>query len=500
MFYFSKSKYTTFAQCPKMLWLRTYRPELAAEDASAEERMTKGNAVGDLAMGIFGDYEEMTAVDESGKIDLSKMIENTADAIERGAENICEASFSHEGAYCAVDILHKEKDGYAIYEVKSSTTTKYVYVVDISYQKYVLEKCGIKVTGTYVVNINNKYLFKGGTLDLQKLFKVTDVSALVEQESKIRPIEKQLDEAKRVLNSKNEPALDLSEGCRSPYPCAFWKYCSRHVDTPSVFDVYKMPFHEQLDLYRRGVVRLNDVKASAKLNALQRRQIDFILENRPPHVDKEGVRDFLDGLYYPLYFLDFETMQPVVPEYPNSRPYQQIVFQYSLHYIERENGELKHEEFLGVSGEDPRRPLAERLVEDIPENACVLAYNRGFERGRIKELALLFPDLAEKLMKIHANIQDLIIPFHKGFYYDKAIGNSFSIKSVLPAMFPDDPELDYHNLEGVHNGGEAMTIFPLIKDMPQEEREIARKNLLKYCELDTYAMVKIWQKLKEVCK
>ena len=229
---------------------------------------------------------------------------------------------------------------------------------------------------------------------------------------------------------------------------------------------------------------------------MQKRYIDYALHDKPEHVDKDGIKSFLDSLTYPLYFLDFETMQLVIPEYPNSKPYQQIPFQYSLHYIENENGIVMHKEFLGVSGEDPRRALAEQLVADIPENACILAFNRGFERGRIKELALLFPDLSEKLMGIHANIYDLIDPFHHGYYYNKAIGNSFSIKSVLPAMFPNDPELDYHNLDGVHNGGEAMNLFPLIKDMPPAEQEIARRNLLKYCELDTYAMVKIWLKLK----
>ena len=180
--------------------------------------------------------------------------------------------------------------------------------------------------------------------------------------------------------------------------------------------------------------------------------------------------------------------------------YQQITFQYSLHYIENQGGEIKHKEFLGESGVDPRRPLAEQLVNDIPTNACVLAYNKGFECGRIKELATLFPDLSDSLMKIRANIKDLIDPSHDGYYYNKAIGNSFSIKSVLPAMFPNDPELDYHNLEGVHNGGEAMTLFPKIKDLPLDEQATARKNLLKYCELDTYAMVKIWQKLIELSK
>ena len=80
------------------------------------------------------------------------------------------------------------------------------------------------------------------------------------------------------------------------------------------------------------------------------------------------------------------------------------------------------------------------------------------------------------------------------------MGGSFSIKSVLPALFPDDPELDYHNLEGVHNGGEAMAIFPKIKDMPPEDALKARKDLLAYCKLDTLAMVKVWQKLLEAVR
>ena len=144
--------------------------------------------------------------------------------------------------------------------------------------------------------------------------------------------------------------------------------------------------------------------------------------------------------------------------------------------------------------------MAERLVADIPQNACVLTFNDTFERTRCTELATLFPDLAEKLLGIRDNIQDLLDPFREGYYYNKDVGNSFSIKVILPAIFPGDPDLDYHNLDGVHNGGEAMTIFPLIKDMPPAEQEIVRKQLLEYCKLDTYAMVKIWQKLRELCK
>jgi hypothetical protein len=193
-------------------------------------------------------------------------------------------------------------------------------------------------------------------------------------------------------------------------------------------------------------------------------------------------------------------MQPIIPEFAGTKPYAQIPFQYSLHYLETPDGELKHTEFLGISGEDPRRALAEQLCRDIPMNVCTLAYNKGFECGRIKELAEYFPDLAEHLLNIADNIQDLIIPFRAGHYYNRAMGGSFSIKSVLPAIYPDDPSLDYHNLEGVHNGGEAMDLFPRIKDLPIDEQITARHNLLKYCELDTYAMVKVWEELVRVTK
>ena len=496
---FSKSKYCAFCQCPKILWLNKYKPEEKKEDPSKQERFEKGNVVGDLAMQLFGEFVEVTAFDSDGNLDMAKMIKNTNDCLKNGTINICEASFAPQGHFCSVDILHKEKDGYAIYEVKSSTHVTPVYITDVAYQKYVLEKCGINVTGTYVVHINSNYVFDG-TLDVQKLFTIKDVWALVEEESKKLDIDADLITMNKICNCENEPNIDLSISCREPYECVYWEYCSRHLPKPNVFDVYKMSFGKKVEAYQNGYFEFGDVRQAIKLNKLQKRQLDFVLKNIDEYIDKDGIKSFLDTLTYPLYFLDFETMQLTIPEYPNSKPYQQITFQYSLHYIETESGEIKHKEFLGESGVDPRRALAEQLVNDIPTDACVLAYNKGFECGRIKELATLFPDLSDSLMKIRANIKDLIDPFHDGYYYNKAIGNSFSIKSVLPAMFPNDPELDYHNLEGVHNGGEAMSLFPKIKDLPLDEQAIARRNLLKYCELDTYAMVKIWQKLIELSK
>ena len=206
----------------------------------------------------------------------------------------------------------------------------------------------------------------------------------------------------------------------------------------------------------------------------------------------------MDTLTYPLYFLDFESFQPAVPLYDKSSPYEQIVFQYSLHYVLEKDGKLYHKEFLAYPGEDPRRAVAEHLCEDIPTDVCVLAYNMGFEKGRIASLAKLYPDFEEHLLNIHGNIKDLMVPFRNKDYYNKAMQGSYSIKYVLPALFPDDPSLDYHNLEGVHNGGEASAIFAAMVDMEPKQLEEYREHLLKYCELDTYAMVKIWERLLSI--
>lgn len=491
--YFSKSKYCSFWQCPKIVWLDKYKPEEKEVDESALGRMKSGNEVGDLAMGLFGDYTEVTAYSADGKLNLDEMKRKTTECIACGEENICEASFDYNGLYCAVDILHKENGGYAIYEVKSATNIKYNYLVDVAYQKYVLEKCGVKVTGTYVVCINNEYV-RRGEIDVKNLFKITDVKDLIADEYEV--VERNLTSAENLLSCDKEPNIDIGEQCSLSHECAYWKYCSKHLPEHNVFEIYRC--NKKWQLYKDGIVSFEDLQKHASLNFLQSRQVDFALNDRGTYVDNRLIDEFLNTLSYPLYFLDFETMQEIIPPFDGAKPYEQIPFQYSLHYIESENSCLSHKEFLGVSGEDPRRAIAESLCENIPENVCVLAYNKKFECGRLKELAEEFPDLSKHLLNIKRNVKDLLDPFQRGAYYNKAMGGSFSIKSVLPAIFPDDPALDYHNLEEIHNGGEAMTIFPLIKDMPPEEQKIARKNLLKYCELDTFAMVKVWQELVRV--
>ena len=517
----SKSKYTQFCQCPKALWLRTYKPEEAVVDASTEARFESGNEVGDLAMGLFGPFVEVTTKRDDGSLDLTAMIEKTRQEMERGTEVICEASFTHERNYCAVDILRKTSDGWAIYEVKSSSFPEFEgqtarlekYAPDIAYQKWVLTQCGINVTGTYLICLNSDYV-RHGDLDLQQLFVTVDMRKLVENEYLKVPA--RVRQAMTLIASDEEPDLDLSEHCMKPYGCAFLPYCKRQHGVPedqrTVFDLYRMPFGKKLEHYHAGRITFEELR-NEKLNDKQQMQVECTLE-QTEHINADGISQFLDRLTPPLYFLDFETMQDAVPKYDGAKVYSQITFQYSLHIYEEHStyvdaGRLKytksysditHREFLAPSdGSDPRRPLAEQLCRDIPMNVCTLAYNKMFECGRIRELAAMYPDLAVHLLNIADHIQDLIDPFRAGDYYVPAMHGSFSIKSVLPALFPDEPSLNYHNLDTrVQNGGDAMTIFPRIQHMPPEEAAASREALLRYCELDTWAMVKVWEKLKEV--
>lgn len=498
----SKSRYTTYCQCEKALWLRQFKPEEQIIDESTEARFEKGNEVGDLAMGLLGPFTEVTSynVDSDGQkcLDLKAMIDKTQQCLADGTENIAEASFSWNGNYCAVDILHKTDGGYAIYEVKSSSNLDHIdtYAKDVAYQKFVLTNCGIKVTGTYLVNINKEYVLDG-ELDIHDFFCINDIKEAVDNEYPL--VGSRIVAALRTLNGC-EPSTGIGKYCHKPYKCAFWDYCTRNVLTKqSVFSLYGIRFDKALEHMRAGRMTLEDMQEQP-LTDMQRLQIECTLRDSA-YIDKEGIRKFLSTLSYPLYFLDFETEQTIIPKYPGTRPNQQVTFQYSLHYIEHEGGELLHKEFLGESGKDPRRALAEQLCNDIPLNVCTTVYNDVFECSRLRELAAAFPDLAPHLLNIEEHIIDLIVPFRAGHYYVPSMEGSFSIKKVLPALFPDDPQLDYHNLSGgVQNGGEAMNIYPKIQFMSPEDQQAARKALLEYCCLDTFAMVKVWEKLLEVSK
>ena len=485
----SKSRYCKGLQCPKILWMDKYMPD-KAEDVLPESVMAIGNMVGDLARRYYGSFD-LVEFD----FDKEVMAKKTRQFMEAGSQNIAEAAFYVDGLYCAVDILHRNGDGFDIVEVKSSTHVTDIYVEDMAFQYYVLTRCGINVKKVCNMHLNSSYV-RHGDLELDKLFALEDYTDIVKE--KYGEVEEHIKAIREYIDTDEEPERDIDLYCENPYACAYYSYCSRHLPEQSVFDIRRLYASKKYELYHEGIVSFKDiVEKKPDLSEKQMKQVETAYYDRPDEIDPPKIREFLETLTYPLYHLDFETFQQAIPEYDGLSPYSQIPFQYSLH-IEQENGSLEHREFLAKEGTDPRRAIAESLCRDFPTDVCVLAYNMSFERGVLQRLADFFPDLSEHLLAIRENIHDLMIPFQQQHYYSKDMQGSYSIKYVLPALCPGDPELDYHALEGVHNGSEASATFANMPNHSPEEIAVMREHLLKYCCLDTLAMVKVLEKLKRI--
>lgn len=485
----SKTKYCEGLQCKKMLWLYQNKPEVITEVCN-DRIMKQGNLVHEVARYLFGNHIEINNNDNK-----NEMIKDTLYTIESYKDIIItEASFAYQNNFCSVDILIKNNDNYEIYEVKSGTELKDNYINDASYQYYILNKLGYKIDKCYLVYINNSYVRKE-LLDLNELFIKEDITndvILLQDE-----VEKNIKDINDYLKEINEPDKDLDISCFEPYECPFFNYCSRNLPTNNVFNIVGMSKKNKVSLYQNGIYKYEDL-LNTNINQKYKQQIKYELYDNEDYINKENIKEFLNTLSEPLYFLDFETFQMPIPLYVGLKPYEQIPFQYSLHI--KENDNLIHKEYLSESGIDPRRKLAERLIIDIPKDVCVLAYNMSFEKTVIKRLADTYPDLKDHLMNIYNNIKDLMIPFQNKDYYTKEMHGKYSIKYVLPALFPSDESLNYHNLDLIHNGDEAMGAFANLDNLSDEDKLYAKERLLRYCELDTYAMVKIYEKLLEVIK
>lgn len=487
----SKSRYTLGITCGKKLWLSCFKPEEAI-DTGKDVVLENGTKVGESARGLFGEYE-LIEFDTNFK----NMIDKTNELLNNKPNIICEASFSYDGNFCSVDILKNDIDGLEIYEVKSSTKISDIYIDDITYQTWVLKKIGLNVKKSYIVYVNNEYV-KHGEFDIHKYFNIEDVT----NDLDILSVDDNVKYLKNIINKKDEPIIDLSMACHKPYPCPFFKYCTKSQPTPNVFDIgWRLNFDKKLDMYYRNHITYESVLENEVINDKAKKQIKTFINNSKPIINKEPIKELLNSFKYPLYFLDFESFQEAIPTIDGTKPYQQICFQYSLHYYLEENGKLYHKEYLSDDYDgNPMYGLCKRLCEDIPLNSCVIVYNDRFEKTRLKEMAELFPEYKDHLLNIRDNIIDLWKPFDSQDYYVKEMSGRSSIKVVLPALFPNDPSLDYHNLEMVHRGDEASNAYLSLKSLSKEEQEKLRYNMLKYCELDTFAMIKIYEKLKEVVK
>ena len=485
----SKSRYCKGIQCKKILWLEKNKPD-EIDITNNESVLEQGNIIHEIARYLFKEHINIEYSDN-----LNEMIKDTYNTIESYKNiTITEASFNYNNNFCSVDILKKIDNKYEIYEVKSSTKIKDVYINDAAYQYYVLTNLGLNITKCSLIVINTDYVRKGN-IDLDKLFNKIDITKDVI--SLQDTVKNNIDDINEYLKNETEPIDDIDIKCHTPYDCPFFKYCTRNLPQNNVFNLASMKYTTKIDLYKQNKYSYEEL-LKLDINEKYKEQIEYELYDKEDSINIPKIKEFLDMLSYPLYFLDFETIAPPIPLYDETSPFEKVPFQYSLHYIEKKNGKLFHKEYLAEPNTDPRKELAETLINDIPKNTTVLAYNMSFEKSVINKLAKIYPKYREHLMNIHDNIKDLMIPFRDRSYYSKNMHGSYSIKKVLPSLFPNDESLNYKNLDLIHNGEEAMNNYMALSNMTEEEYEYTRERLLRYCELDTYAMVKIYEKLNEV--
>ncbi|MCB0345177.1 MAG: DUF2779 domain-containing protein [Bdellovibrionales bacterium] len=470
----------------KMLHYAVHRSELARERTEFEQAiLDQGTVVGTYATKRYPHGVEIQA--QPRQYELAAKL--TQEAIERGEETIFEASFLHQGAYARVDILNKSDSGWDVIEVKSSSHVKPEHKDDLAFQIWILNQLNIPVSGSYLMHINNQCTYP----DLTNLFTIVDLAPDVAE--RLPQIEASKHELLSVINSPDAPEVDIGPHCTKPYDCLYKAHCwaDKNIPVPSVFDLNKVG-KRGWDLYRRGVVDVHDITED---DLTERLHIPLqVYRTGERWVDQQKLNEHFSSWQYPLYFLDFESINPAIPRFEGTRSYQHIPFQYSLHTLETPDAELTHTDFLHTDPSDPRPALVDKLVNDIGPSGSIVVYHASFERGIISDLAAAFPDSSAQLNAMNTRLVDLEKVIIDAVYDPKFLG-SYSIKKVAPALLGE--AASYEGM-AIGDGTAAMRGYEeVVGCATSHERRTNLVEYLKdYCRKDTILMVLLLAKLKVV--
>ena len=490
----SKSRFQTGLQCDKALYLTCYMPQLADESSEMDKATQEnGTKVGILAQQL---YPQGELINEDYRQPEEALV-HTQNALNDGASELFEAAFMHDNVLVRCDILKRnEDDTFDLIEVKSATSVKNQNITDVAVQMHVLEGAGIKVRNAYLMHLNSDYVYDGGNLDLEQLFKKEDVT-LRAQDYAEREVSEDLKNMFRVLNQKGKVPNDcIGRHCTSPHICSFYSHCHQNLPEHPITELPRISEKLMSQLIQDNIWSITDIPAGYKgLTPTQERVRDSVVTNNIK-IEKT-LKDDLNRVKYPLHFLDFETMQTVVPEYVGTRPYQQIPFQWSDHIMdEKEN--LTHEEFLHQNpGRDPREGFVEKLLKNLERDKGSIVVYSDFEKQRLAELARDYPEYDERINKVIDRLFNLEKVVNQKVNHPEFKGKT-SIKYVLPAIVQEN---DYENLE-IKNGAVAMTRYrqAISGEVDQSTAKKTFEDLLVYCGVDTMSMVKVFNALKKMGK
>jgi hypothetical protein len=444
----SKSDYMLFLRQPAWLWLKKNDPsKLPPVDAATQAMFDAGHAFEPYVESLF---PEGVTLGFSDFYEYRSLPLRTQQAFESGARVVFQPRFEWNGFTCISDMV-SVVDGRTVdlYEIKSSTRVKPDHLYDLAFQKTVLEGNGFTVRNVSVIHVNNQYV-RMGDVNPKELTKFADVTDEVNEIAVKTPEYMEAAKKAAVLTEMPDPNPELAKlGSKSEW-----------------MKVYENIFPPEPKVWP---------------------------EDTRAEINKQEIERFLGELQYPLYFFDYETMQGLVPYFDGQRPYQQVPFQYSLHIIREPGGEVEHKEYLHKEKTNPAPNLAKQLVEDMGDSGSIITWNMRFEKSVNEELGRMYPEYAEQIKAINERVVDLMIPFKSKWYDDPRCEGSASIKKVLPVVCP---ELSYKDL-GIQNGATASIRWydAVVGNVPEDQAKKIYQDLLKYCCLDTLAMVKIYEYL-----
>ncbi|MBI5378682.1 MAG: DUF2779 domain-containing protein [Nitrospirae bacterium] len=480
----SKTRFIEGLQCAKRLYLSTYHPELGEYTEAALSAFDEGKEVGLLATRLFTGGVRVEAEER----DLGPALEQTAAFLADAATPaIFEATLSHAQVLVRVDILERiSPEAWRIVEVKASTAVKDPHLPDTAIQYYVARGAGLAVESVQLMHLNSRYVYDGCRLDLSQLFTREDVTIPVRERQDLLP--RLLIEQLTLLEG-GTPEVEPGPHCATPYPCPFWSHCT--AAKPKDW-IYYLPRRNEVygALSSRGVEGIGQIPEDIPLTRIQQRAKACVLAG-DAYCDL-ALRGELRIDRYPVYYLDFETVDPAIPRYAGTRPYQPIPFQWSVQIVREAGVESEEQAYLHEGATDPRRALATGLLEVLREPGPIYVYNKSFEAEVLRQLAEYLPDLAHGLLALVEWLVDLLPPIRRHYYHPDQRG-SFSLKAVAPTLAP---ELSYADLV-IQEGSQAGPAFQRMIDpaCPPEERARLRRALLAYCRLDTLALYKIHQRL-----
>lgn len=450
-FRLSKSRITAGLQCGKRLWLAVHRPDLEVYSADTQRRFAAGHNVGEVARRLYGEGQ---LIGEG--VPLSQALRETEDALAApGDITLYEATFRHRGVLIRADVLQRRGGRHKMVEVKSATRLKEYHLQDIAIQAWVVEGAGVPLDQLAVAVIDTDYVYPGGG-DYAGLLREIPVA------DQARPLMAHIPGWVRGFNEVLAgplPATAVGPHCRRPFECPFIGFCEGREE-------------RRPDRAERGRAPVAEPREAP----------DPALGILDP-----AATEYLATLAYPRYYLDFETVQFAVPPWAGTRPFQQLVFQWSCH-VEDGAGGLEHREYLDISGEAPMRGAMEALLEGVADRGPIFVYH-DFEKWRLVEMARLYPDLASGIEAVAGRLVDLL-RLTRDHYEHPALNGSYSLKVVLPTI---DPELDHALLEDVQDGLSAQAAYHEAADpaTSAERKQTLRSALLEYCGLDTLALVRV---------